>query len=833
MRSSFNAGWAVRPKQNPFSELTGVKSKPVPVTLPHDAMIGTQRDPSASHDIAYFPAGVWEYTKSFEAPADWRDRRVALQFEGVYRDAMVYVNDDIAASEPNGYSEFIVDLDPFLRYGEENIVKVNCRAGEDSRWYSGAGIYRPVHLWVKNPVYLAIDGVWVTTPEIDDRGAVVEVAAEVRNDTAHTVTVRMTCEVSDPAGEAAASGNIPVTLRPHTTVIARQRLAVANPARWSPDQPHLYSCATTLAQETADGSESEEIDRDVTVFGIRSLQLDPAHGLRINGESVKLRGACVHHDNGPIGAATIGRAEERRVEILKAAGFNALRSAHNPMSRAMLDACDRLGVIVMDETWDMWTENKVNHDFALRFEERWRNDVANLVRKDRNHPCVVLYSTGNEIPEVGSPLGAARARDIAEHVRSLDPHRYVTTGVQPMLAIRGLIAKIPEILGLTQSTDSSEETEPPAANEDESQGVNTQMAMWAMVKDQIMQAPIIAESLEEVSASLDVVGYNYVANRYLIDHELYPNRVIVGSETNVTDLGRDWPIICAHPHLIGDFTWTGWDYLGEVGIGRIGYDDEDPVSEGVPGVVAPFPWLVAHTGDIHITGVRRSASYYREIVFGLRQEPFIAVQRPTHAHKQIAYSGPWSWSDTLDSWSWDGCEGTAVDVEVYSAAEEVELVLNGQSLGRQTTDEFRTTFAAAYEPGELVAIAYSGGQETARTALRTASGPLRLNVEADRSEVTDTDSDLAYVTVRLVDSSGIVNPMANRSVEVTLEGAGVVQGFASADHQSTEPFGSTTCTTYDGQALAVIRPTGPGVVDLTFTADGLAPAACRLTVNEG
>ena len=830
MRSSFNAGWAVRPKQNPFSELTGAKSAPEPVTLPHDAMIDTQRDPSASHDIAYFPGGVWEYTKRFEAPAEWSDRRVALQFEGVYRDAMVYVNDDFAASESNGYTEFIVDLDPFLRYGEENTIKVDCRAGEDSRWYSGAGIYRPIHLWVQNPVHLAIDGVWVTTPEIDDQGAMVEVAAEVQNDTAHTVTVRMACELRDPAGETVASGDIPVTLRPHATAIGRQRLAVANPARWSADQPHLYSCTTTLAQRD---DEAAELDRDITAFGIRSLQLDPTHGLRINGETVKLRGACVHHDNGPIGAATISRAEERRVELLKAAGFNALRSAHNPMSRAMLDACDRLGVIVMDETWDMWTENKVNHDFALRFEERWRNDVATLVRKDRNHPSVVLYSTGNEIPDVGSPLGAARARDIAEHVRSLDPHRYVTTGVQPMLAIRGLIAKIPEILGFVESPDSTEEVEPPPTEEAESQGVNTQMAMWAMVKDQVMRDPIIAEGIEEVSASLDVVGYNYVSNRYLLDHELYPNRVIVGSETNVTDLGRDWPVICAHPHLIGDFTWTGWDYLGEVGIGRVGYDDEEPVDRGVPGVVAPFPWLVAHTGDIHITGVRRPASHYREIVFGLRQEPFIAVQRPENAHKQIAYSGPWSWSDSLDSWSWDGHEGTAVDVEVYSADDEVELVLNGKTLGRQPVDEFRAKFTTAYEPGELVAIAYSNGEETARIALRTASGPLHLEVESDRPEVAAGDTDLAYVTVRLTDADGVVNSMANRPVEVTVVGPGLVQGFASADHQSTEPFGSTTCTTYDGQALAVIRPTGPGVVELTFTADGLDPAACRLTVSEG
>ena len=830
MRSSFNGGWGARPKQNMFSELAGAASSPEPVTLPHDAMIGTQRDPSASHAIAYFPGGVWEYSKAFDVPAEWRDRRVALQFEGVYRDAMVYVNDDFAASEPNGYAEFIVDLDPFLRYGEENTIKVDCRAGEDSRWYSGAGIYRPVHLWVKNPVHLAIDGVWITTPEIDDHGAVVEISAEVQNDTAHTVTVRMACEVRDPAGETVASGDIPVTLRPRTTVTARQRLAVSEPSRWSPAHPHLYSCTSTLSES---GDESAELDRDVTSFGIRSLQLDPAHGLRISGETVKLRGACVHHDNGPIGAATITRAEERRVEILKAAGFNALRSAHNPMSRAMLDACDRLGIVVMDEAWDMWTESKQDHDYGLRFEERWRDDIACLVRKDRNHPSVVLYSTGNEIPEVGSPLGAARARDIAEHVRRLDPNRYVTNGIQPILAIRGLISRIPEFLDQMETPDATEIGESSSADEVESQGVNTLMASWAKAKERMFQSPIIAECIEEACASLDVVGYNYVANRYLLDHELFPNWVIVGSETNVTDLGRDWPIICAHPHLIGDFTWTGWDYLGEVGIGRVAYEDEAPVDEGIPGVVAPFPWLVSHTGDIHITGVRRPASYFREIVFGLRQEPFIAVQRLENAPKQVTYSGPWSWSDTVDSWTWDGYEGTAADVDVYSADDEVELVLNGESLGRQPIEEFRTKFAVAYEPGELVAIAYTDGEETGRTVLRTASGPVQLAAEANRTEIAANDSDLAYVAVRLTDDSGIVNSVADRPVEVTVEGPGVVQGFASADHQSTEPFGSTTCTTYDGQALAVIRPTGPGIVYLTFTADGLDPATCRLTMGEG
>lgn len=816
MRSSFNEGWFVKPKQNRFLEMGNGGVEPVAVTLPHDAMIGTERNPSASPMNAYFPDGVWVYTKTFDVPVEWRDRRVHLQFEGVYRDAVVFVNDDVAAAEPYGYGEFSVDLDPFLRHREQNTVTVECRAGDDSRWYSGAGIYRPVHLWAQHPVRLAIDGVSIATPEIDGDGAVVEVTAEVRNDTGHTVTVQVASEVRDAGGAVVASGRIPVTVRPHTTVWARQRLYLAGPARWSPEAPNLYSCLTTLA---ATGDDEAELDRDETAFGIRSLQLDPRHGLRINGTTVKLRGACVHHDNGPIGAATITRAEERRVELLQGARFNAIRSAHNPLSRAMLDACDRLGVIVMDEAWDTWTESKRDHDHALRFADRWRADVAAMIRKDRNHPSVIMYSTGNEIPEVGSPLGAALGREIAEHVRALDPTRHVTNAVQPLLAIRDLIPRLRELAGV-----GADQGEAP-------QGVNTQMTAWADIKDRVVQTPLVDECIEEVCASLDVAGYNYLDSRYLMDQELHPGRVIVGSETYVTAIGRSWPTITAHDHLIGDFTWTGWDYLGEVGIGRRTYVDDEGAAGERPSVMAPYPWLLAHAGDIDITGVRRAQSFYREVVFGLRHEPYLAVQRPGHAGQQEAFSGPWSWSDTLGSWTWDGFEGVTVGVEVYSAADEVELWRNGVSLGRRPAGpahDFRAEYETTYEPGELVAVAYVDGTEVARSSLRTADGSLRLHVHGDRTELEAGDADLAYLALAIADEDGIVNPTADRRVTVTVSGPAVVQGFASADPRATEPYGSSTCTTYEGRALAVVRPTGEGDITLEFAADGFEPAVCRL-----
>ena len=827
MKASFNNGWEVRPKVSSFLELTGTATAPFEaVMLPHDAMLATTRDPDGDHMNAYFPAGAWKYVKTFDVPSEWRDRCVHVQFEGVYRDAMVFVNDDFAAVEPNGYREFAVALDPFLRYGESNTIRVECRAGDDSRWYSGAGIYRPVHLWVQPRVRVALDGVSITTPEIDDAGAVVEVVAEVANGSPHTARAHLTCELTDPTGVVVASGTTPVSLRPGEESSARLRMYVDGPQRWSLEDPALYTCTTTMAQEPEVGA-----DRHVSTFGIRTLQLDSAHGLRVNGAVVKLRGACVHHDNGPIGSATFARAEERRVERLKQAGFNAIRSAHNPASRALLDACDRLGVLVMDEAWDMWTENKRDQDHALRFADRWRDDIEAMVRKDRNHPSVVMYSTGNEIPEVGSPLGAARAREIAEHVRSLDPARYVTNAVQPLLAIRDLIGRIRDF---AQSPEAAAALAELGSGDDAPQGVNSQMAAFTAIKDRLLETPLVDETIEEVCASIDVAGYNYLDVRYVGDHDLHPDRVIVGSETYVTALGQAWPLVEAHPHLIGDFTWTGWDYLGEVGIGRTEYVEAGDGSVPTEGVVGEYPWLVAHAGDIDITGVRRPASYYREIVFGRRTDPYIAVHRPANAGKQIAYAGPWSWSDSIGSWSWSGFEGTVVKVEVYADADDVELLLDGESLGRRPAGrehDFRAEFAVTCRPGELVAVGYRDGREVGRTALPSSVGPSRLRVVPERSEIELAEGELAYVAVSISDADGVIDTSADCGVAVAVDGPGELVAFASADPRATDPFRTPMCRTHDGRALAVVRPTGEGSITISVSADNFATTTTEVVIT--
>ncbi|MHC6231881.1 glycoside hydrolase family 2 TIM barrel-domain containing protein [Arthrobacter sp. MMS24-T111] len=799
---SFNRDWRVAPKISPFAQLQGGAGEGTPVTLPHDAILALPRSAGAPSGgrTAYYPGGAFEYRKNFDVPEAWRGKRVSLQFEGVYRDAMVYVNGTFAGQRPSGYSPFRVPLDPFLRYGAENIIRVDARAHDDSRWYTGAGIYRDVNLIVTELVHLG--PVRISTPDIDTGRAVVEVATTVVNESVETRTVRVGSELLDQGGEHITGGSAPVTLRAGASAVVRQRLYVEAPSLWSVDSPVLYTARTVL-EDIAD-----VLDEEATCFGIRSLQLDPIHGLRINGESVKLRGACIHHDNGPLGTATIARAEERRIELLKEAGFNAIRSSHNPMSPAMLDACDRLGMLVMDETFDMWTEGKSAFDYSLSFPEWWERDVEALVGKDYNHPSVVFYSIGNEIFETGDPLGSEWGRVLAEKVNSLDGTRFVTNGINPFVSV------LSDVMGMMQENAG-------AANGDG--GVNAIMNA-ADFMGQISAAPMVTERTEASFAMLDVAGLNYGEARYELDRELFPNRLVIGTETYPPRIAHNWHLVQNNPRVLGDFTWTGWDYLGEVGAGRVKYADAPPEFE------APFPWLSAHTGDIDITGHRRPISYYREIVFGLRTEPYIAVLRAEH-HGRDVLPGMWAWSDSVASWSWDIPNGAPIAVEVYTGGDEVELLLNGRSVGVSATGaskQFIADFDIAYEPGELTAVAYKDGVEHGRTVLRSAQGQTLLTAFADRSELRGDDSDLSYIAVELRDAQGNLASARDVLVDVTVEGPGVLQGLASARPDTQERFDAHQRTTFDGRALAIVRPTNPGTITVTVSAEGLEPVILTL-----
>jgi len=803
-RRSFNDGWLAGHKAGPFDNSAGALPPARAVTLPYDIVRDLPRsaDSAQGSHNGYFPGGHFEYAKTFDVPDEYRDKVVTIEFEGVYRDAMVFINGEFAGQRPNGYAGFTVAADPYLTYGQPNSITVEARSHRDTRWYTGAGIYRDVHLIVADPVHVTLDGVRVTTADIDADRAVVAVATTVQNETRHTRTVRVDTRVLDPHGAVVASGSAPVTLLPGAVAVSRVRLAVTSPALWSPDAPARYEVDTAVV----DGA--EVLDRETSRFGIRRLQLDPVHGLRINGRPVNLRGACIHHDNGPLGAATIARAEHRRVEILKAAGFNAIRSAHNPVSRALLDACDRVGMLVMDELTDVWTEAKAPFDYTLSFPQWWERDVEAMVAKDFNHPSVIMYSIGNEIFETGTPIGSTWGRALAEKLRSLDDTRFVTNGINGTLAVMDRTASTGEV--------------------GEHVDVNTMIANMGAMFGRISASDQVTEATEESAAVLDVVGFNYGDSRYEPDAIRFPNRVIVGSETFAGHVGELWRLVRANPHVIGDFTWTGWDYLGEAGIGRVDYtDDEDYVATGVE---AGYPWLIAWCGDIDITGHRRPISYYREIVYGLRDTPYIAVHRPQFHGRPTAQT-PWSWTDSVSSWSWDVPVGAPATVDVYSNAEEVELVLNGRSIDRVrvgTETAFLARFETTYEPGELVAVSYLAGREQARAVLRTADDAVRLVATCDRDAIDADDTDLAYVTVALRDDDGTLATHRDRPVTVQVSGPGVLAGLGSARPRTQEPFGGSRCTTFDGRALAIVRPTGPGEITVHVDADGCEPVTSTI-----
>ena len=812
LRTSFNDNWQTRPKVNRFAELSGTVAPFEPVTLPHDAMIGQERvtpDGAATMEGGaggYFPGGVFEYRKTFFVPEELRGKRILIEFEGVYRDAVVHINGAYAGQRPYGYSGFDITADPYLRYGQDNEIRVEARAHQDSRWYTGAGIYRDTWMLVGDLVRIAAAGVVVTTPDVDADRAVVEIATRVENDSIAIRTVRLATEIHGPDGTPVAADTATVTVLPGEPATVRQRLYVSEPALWDTETPDLYRAVLTLEDEGG------RIDGEQVDFGIRRLQLDPRFGLRINGRGVKLRGACVHHDNGVLGAATFAAAEERRVRLLKDAGFNAIRMSHHPMSVAMLDACDRLGVLVMDGAFDMWTSAKSDFDYSLHFPQWWERDIEAMVAKDRNHPSVIMYSIGNEIPETGTPSGAARGRQLAEKVRSLDHTRYVTN------AVNGMLAVMSDLRAMRDQTPQ------------DGAGINTLMADAGDMMNAISASGLVTERTAESFAVLDVAGMNYAEARYTLDHDLFPHRVILGTETFPTRIDGNWRLVEQLGHVIGDFTWTGWDYLGEVGIGRPQYLTPNTPR---PSHTAPYPYLLAGCGDLDITGHRRPASYYREIVFGLRTEPYIAVRRPEH-HGRTWAGTPWAWSDTVATWTWPGVKGEPVTVEVYGDADEVELLVGARSLGRRPVGEkhrFRAEFETSYEPGELLAIAYRDGAETGRHTLRTATGPVQLRAAPDRPHITAHGGDLAYVTLTLTDPDGTLHTAADRPVTVEVSGAGVLSGFGSADPSTEERFDATERRTYEGRALAVLRPTGPGRIRLSASAPGCAPVEVVVTVE--
>ncbi|WP_286152758.1 glycoside hydrolase family 2 TIM barrel-domain containing protein [Sporofaciens musculi] len=786
-RISFNEGWEYAMQSDGF--LGTVTEEFRPVTLPHDAMIcrPRNRDAAGKNNSGYYPEGVYEYRKRFTVPEEWKEKRIIIEFEAAYMQAMVYINGMFAGSHAYGYTQFYIKADAYLHYGEENEIRVVTRNYKDSRWYSGAGLYRDVSLYTADLVHALPDQLKITVESADKNRAVVSSVLTIVNEGISTVKTFIKTEFCCQDGSLAAENKVPVTIFPGEKKVIRQRVSIPNPKLWNVDTPYLYTCRARIMDKSAQNICRDETE---TTFGIRMLSLSVENGLLINGVETKLRGGCIHHDQGILGAASIARAEERRVELMKESGFNALRISHNPASRALLDACDRVGMLVMDEAFDSWHMSKNAYDYSIIFNENWEEDVTKIVDKDYNHPSVILYSIGNEIPDTGNEEGAECSRKIAEKFRQLDPGRYIINSINMMLSSIGAGSMI-----FFESQDLD---------------INSTMAELGDNMQKQMAREELGDYTEESYGTVDVAGYNYADGRYETDHEKYPNRIICGSETFVNRIGESWPLIKKLPYVIGDFTWTAWDYLGECGIGKVDYTKNATWKYG------DYPWFAAYCGDFDLIGTRRAQSYYRETVFGQADQPYIVSQNPSHYGKKPVFT-PWSFYDYVPTWNWKGQEGKAIVLQVYADADQVEVLINDRSLGvKQAGREcgFITEYETVYEPGTVTVRAYKDGQKTGTNRL-SSGGEGSLLLHADRKVLRADHRDLAFVSILHSDQNGVIIPNDDIEVSVTVEGAGVLQGLGSARPWGEENFYEGKCTTFCGKAMAVVRPECAGKIVLS------------------
>ena len=857
-KQRFNEKWQFidGKRDSLITTLNGKEKEIAYVNLPHDAMVHEKRaeDAPAGSQSGFWPGGVYHYKKNFFAPEEWMDKTVVFEFEGVYANAAVYINNDYAGGYPYGYTNFYVCADEFLKYGEENEIKVTANNGAQpcSRWYSGSGIYRDVNMFVGGALRVPVNGVRITPTEIRPKTAVIQVDVRIENDVLQGKKIVVRTEIKDADGNVAAADDKPLTVYKKQKTKVRQRILLENPKLWDLEKPNLYYATVSLL---VDG---ETVDDVTEHFGIRTISVDAKNGFCLNGKEVNLRGTCIHHDNGIIGATTLYRAEERRCEQMKAAGFNCIRSAHHPMGKSMLDACDKLGMLVMDELSDIWTRPKNTHDYSRDFISYWEEDVTRIVEKDYNRPSVVLYSTGNEIQEAGTAKGAQINRMIADKFKELDETRFTTSAINGMLAVSDQMqAIIMDVLakagiqmpaagaGQAAETKNQEgekadeaaqkvETAKAGENADsdsaeEAGGSNAlnnfmSLIMSGATGDAFASHPTMTSRLEEFADATDIAGYNYLTGRHALEHDLNPNRVVLGTETFPADIVRLWDVVKRNPHVIGDMTWTGYDYLGEAGCGIFYYD-------GTMNFSSHWPDRAAYIGDIDLVGYRRPISYLREIVYGLRKEPYLAVER-VNRHGQAHSQTPWMFKDNIASWTWPGYEGRPASVDVYSVSDEVELFLNGTSLGRKPAGEangYTATFEITYQPGELKAVGHGANGIDGECVLQTAADEVELDARADCVEIAADGADLSFVTVGLKDAAGICNLNAMKEITVKVEGAGCLQGFGSADPQATLSYDDVTWPTYDGLVLAAVRSNGEkGEITVMFTADGMEPAVVKI-----
>lgn len=746
------------------------------VTLPHDAMLAEPRTAlsAGGTNTGWYEGYDYEYQRTLTVPENELADTHILEFEGVYHNAEVWLNGQKAAFRPYGYTNFYVDCAPYLHAGENELRVIARNADQpNSRWYSGAGIYRPVQLWTARGAYIALNGVKIRTLSLQP--AVVE----VRVKTTAPGTVRLM--VDDlPAVQQESDGEAVFTL------------TLDNACLWTPETPNLYTCRVNFAYDVV-----------TETFGVRKVEWG-TDGFLLNGKRYIIQGACIHHDNGLLGAVCDPDAVARKVRLLKANGYNAIRSAHNPCSKALLTECDRQGMLVMDEYIDHWYIHKTEHDYVDYFNDWWHQDLTDMVEKDCNHPCVVLYSTGNEVSETAQKRGIALTKEMTDFLHGLDDSRPVTCGVN-------IFFNFLSSIGFGVYSDEKAKKEAERAEKAKQRGEKTSKKkavgsqffnnLAGLLGDEFMKRGATLHGCDvktrDAFANMDIAGYNYGIYRYKRDLKKYPQRLILGSETFCNDAYKFRELAKQEPRLVGDFVWAGMDYLGEVMVGSWEYADYAETFDGGPG------WVSAGSGRIDLTGKPLGEALYTRVALEADNGPYIAVCPVNHTGDRHSPSA-WKMTNAMPSWSWTGCEERKANVEVYARAARVELVLNGHTVGSKTLkNDCLARFSIPYESGTLEAVSYDAADhEIGRCKLQSAGGTTRLTLDAE--EPTVKPGHLCYIRLRYTDENGITKPLARGNIQVQVRG-GTLVGLGSACPFNKHSYLDSETDTYYGEALAIVR----------------------------
>jgi beta-galactosidase len=750
--------------------------------LPHDWSIEGEfkKDAPTGGGGGYLPTGIGWYRKQFTLPAWTKNKQVSIQFDGVYQNSEVWINNHYLGKRPNGYISFVYDLTPYLVAGKNTIaVRVDNSHQPNSRWYSGSGIYRHVWMDITNPLHIAQWGTYITTPVIDAAGATVSIKTNIENKAA-TKNAVLTATIYDENGIAVASNKIPLTFGIGTSGEFTQQLQVSSPVLWSVDAPYLYTMHSVITKG------KQVIDDYTSTFGIRKIEYSNINGFLLNGKRVKMNGVCLHHDGGCVGAAVPIKIWETRLKLLKQMGCNAIRTSHNPVAPEFLDLCDKMGFLVMDEAFDAWESGKVKNDYHLYFDEWWQRDVVAQIARDRNHPSVVLWSAGNEIPDQTKDLGVELLKNILATFHTEDPTRPVTT-----------------------------------ANDDIAADSNA------------TKLPFMQEE--------DIVGYNYVDRWherrelfYGIDHYDHPEWKMIGTESESLrsapfySLGMDstkvqanytggivraeqlWKFVAVHDYVIGDFMWTGIDYLGE----------------------ARWPGKASGSGEIDMTNLPKDGYYFYQSQW---------------TNKPVLHLFP--------TWNWKGREGQIIPVVAYTNCDTVELFVNGKSYGikvqefpRQgnsyawnkyakpfvngTTADLHLEWDVAYQPGTIKAVGRKNGKQVIIDEIHTTGEPAALRITQDDSLLKADGSDVALIHADVVDADGNVVPNASNTINFTVSGDGKLLGVDNGNTRDDDSFKLTIRKAFSGHAYAVIQASRkPGDIKLTVKADGLKSASLLIATQ--